>query len=137
METILWRRLDTAGHDACRLVLINGVWRLEGAAVFQHEGEAACLTYEIDGDTEWRTQKGVVHGWVGARPLDFSVTRTPGGTWTFNGQTARHADGCVDLDFGFTPATNLFQLRRVALPVGQAAAVRVAWLDLSASVPFV
>ena len=62
METILWRRHDTAGHDACRLVLRNGVWRLAGAAVFQHEGEAACLANEIDADTEWRTQKGVVHG---------------------------------------------------------------------------
>jgi hypothetical protein len=40
-----------------------------------------------------------------------------------------HLDGCVDLDLGFTPATNLFQLRRVALQVGQAADVPVAWLD--------
>ena len=69
---------------------------------------------------------------MGARPLDFRITRTPGGTWTFNGRTALHLNGCVDLDFGFTPATNLFQLRRVALPAGQAAAVGVAWLDVFA-----
>jgi len=134
METILWRRLDTAGHDACRLVRRGGDWRLEGAAVFQHEGEAACLAYEVGGDAEWRTQKGFVHGWVGARPLDFRIARTSGGTWTLNGRTAHHLDGCVDLDFGFTPATNLFQLRRVALPVGQAAAVRVARLDVFAGI---
>jgi uncharacterized protein len=36
---------------------------------------------------------------------------------------------CVDLDFGFTPATNLSQLRRIALPIGKAAEVPVAWLD--------
>jgi hypothetical protein len=116
---------------------VGGDWRREGAAVFQHEGEAACLAYEVGGDAEWRTQKSVVPAWVGARPLDFRIARTPGGTWTFNGRTAHRLHGCVDLDFGFTPATNLFQLRRVALPVGQAAAVRVAWIDLSAAVPFV
>jgi hypothetical protein len=36
---------------------------------------------------------------------------------------------CLDLDLGFTPATNLAQLRRIALLVGQAANVPVAWLD--------
>ncbi len=39
---------------------------------------------------------------------------------------------CVDLDLGFTPATNLFQLRRLALAEGQIAEVPVAWLDVAA-----
>lgn len=41
-------------------------------------------------------------------------------------------EGCSDLDLGFTPATNLLQLRRLALADGQAADVPVAWLDVSA-----
>jgi hypothetical protein len=41
-------------------------------------------------------------------------------------------DECVDLDLGFTPATNLSQLRRVALQVGEAVDVPVAWLDVDA-----
>jgi hypothetical protein len=40
--------------------------------------------------------------------------------------------GCVDLDLGFTPATNLLQLGRLALTEGQAADAPVAWLDVSA-----
>jgi hypothetical protein len=35
----------------------------------------------------------------------------------------------VDLDLGFTPATNLFPLRRLALRVGEAADAAAAWLD--------
>ncbi len=131
IDTILWRRLDAAGHDACRLVQRDGAWRLEGAAAFRHEGVPACLAYEVDCDGEWRTREGVVHGWVGARPLDFRITRAPDGIWTLNGQVVPNLDGCVDLDLGFTPATNLFQLRRVALRVGQAADVPVAWLDVA------
>jgi hypothetical protein len=132
MDTILWRRLDAAGHDACRLVQTDSGWRLEGAAVFRHEGVPACLAYEVDCDGHWRTRDGVVRGWVGGRLLDFRMTRTPAGIWTLNGQVVPHLDRCVDLDLGFTPATNLFQLRRVALQVGQAADVPVAWLDVPA-----
>jgi hypothetical protein len=41
-------------------------------------------------------------------------------------------DGCIDLDFGFTPATNLLHLRRTGLAEGQEADVNVAWFDVPA-----
>lgn len=129
IEAILWRRQDAVGHDACRLVRKSDGWRLDGAAVFQHKNGPACLAYGVDSDGEWRTQEGVVHGWVGNRPLDFRITRTPEGIWSLNGQGAPRLEGCFDLDLAFTPATNLLQLRRLALQVGQAADVPVAWLD--------
>jgi uncharacterized damage-inducible protein DinB len=37
---------------------------------------------------------------------------------------------CIDLDFGFTPSTNLLQLRRLALECGQAADAPAAWVDV-------
>jgi hypothetical protein len=37
----------------------------------------------------------------------------------------------VDLDFGFTPATNLLALRRLALAMGESANVRSAWLNVA------
>jgi hypothetical protein len=132
IDSILWRRLDGAGHDACRLAPRHGGWRLEGGAAFGHEGAPACLAYAVDCDGEWRTREGAVHGWIGARALDLRVTRAPDGTWTLNGRVVPDLGGCVDLDLGFTPATNLFQLRRVDLRVGQAADVPVAWLDVPA-----
>ena len=117
-------------HDACRLRQIDAGWRLEGTAVFAHEGAPACLAYAVGCDREWRTHEGEVHGWVGGRVMNHRVKRTPDGVWKLNGEVARGLDGCVDLDLGFTPATNLLQLRRVALPVGEAADIPVAWLDI-------
>ncbi|CAN5521745.1 hypothetical protein BH10ACT3_BH10ACT3_00540 [soil metagenome] len=35
----------------------------------------------------------------------------------------------VDLDLGFTPATNMAQLRRIDLSIGETAEFDVAWLD--------
>jgi hypothetical protein len=133
IDAILWRRLDTPGHDACRLEQTGTGWRLDGMAAFRHEGGPTCLAYQVECDEKWRTSKGSVQGWVGARRVDLLIRRTPAGVWTLQGKVAPHLEGCFDLDFGFTPATNLFQLRRVALQVGQSATVPVAWLDVADS----
>lgn len=130
-STILWRRVDVPGHDACRLRALDDGRHLDGAAVFQYDGEPACLRYHLACDSAWRSLKGSVRGWVGARPIDLSIERTADDHWTLNGERASHVDSCLDLDFGFTPATNLSQVRRLALSVQGAADVPVAWLDVA------
>ena len=130
MESILWRRLDAPGHDACRLEPTGNGWRLEGAAAFSDPAGPACLLYEADCDRHWRTREGRATGWVAARRIDLRVQRTAAGDWTLNGSVIHGLEECVDLDFGFTPATNLFQLRRLALAERQASACAVAWLDI-------
>lgn len=129
--SILWNRLDTPGHDACTLVEGVADRRLDGGAVFLHEGVPARLEYNVACDNSWRTQRGEVHGWVGTEPIDFVITRSAEGVWTCNGAIVSGLDDCVDLDLGFTPATNLFQIRRLALTEGQAADAPVAWFDVS------
>jgi hypothetical protein len=132
LHPILWRRLDAPGHDACRLEQTGDGWRLDGAAAFRHDGAPARLAYRVACDEAWRTREGAVRGWVGARPVDLTVRRAADGGWTLNGAVVPRLDDCVDLDLGFTPATNLFQLRRLALAEREAADVPVAWLDAPA-----
>lgn len=127
----LWRRLDTPGHDAARLVDTPAGARLEGAAAFRHEsGAPARLDYVVDCDSRGRTRDARVTGWIGSQAWDVRVERLESGVWRLDGKTVEGVQDCVDVDFGFTPATNLLLLRRLALPVGQATDVRVAWLDL-------
>ncbi|MHB9029995.1 MAG: putative glycolipid-binding domain-containing protein [Candidatus Latescibacterota bacterium] len=132
VASILWRRLNTPGHDACRLVRSAAGWRLEGAAVFRQEGGVAQLAYDVKCDLAWRTQLAHVRGWLGANSREFSIARTNTGIWTARGVAVPDLENCVDLDFGFTPATNLIQFRRLALDVGKAAEAPVAWFDVSA-----
>jgi hypothetical protein len=131
-SSILWRRLDTAGHDACRLEQRANGWRLAGTAIFVHDGEPAQLAYELACDAHWRAVEGSVRGWVGARPVSIEVAHTPAGAWQLNGAPIAGIDcACADLDLGFTPATNLAQLRRLDLPIGQGADAPAAWLDVT------
>jgi uncharacterized protein len=132
-KVVLWRRLDTPGHDACRLDPVGAGWALEGAALFRHEGEPALLRYRVTADRSWVSQQATVEGWIGARRVELSVQRLADGAWTLDGRAVPEVEGCLDFDLGFTPATNLFQVRRLALADGEARDCPVAWLDVDST----
>lgn len=132
IASILWQRLDTPGHDTCTLERNDTGWNLCGSAVFRHDGAPARLTYEVGCDAAWRTLHGHVEGTLGDRRVAFRITRTNADVWKLNDLVIPHLEDSVDLDLGFTPATNLLPLRRLDLAVGQSADAPAAWLDVSA-----
>ena len=105
MMSAFWRRLDTPGHDAAHVSRAADGWRLEGTTVFAHEHGPARLSYWADCAQDWRTRRGGVAGWIGDQRCDVDVTRGEAGQWTLNGKAVNGLDECLDLDFGFTPAT--------------------------------
>lgn len=68
----------------------------------------------------------------GVQPVALSIERTNTGLWTLNGLVVSRLENCVDLDLGFTPATNLLPIRRLNLVEGQSAEVPAAWLNVAA-----
>jgi hypothetical protein len=128
----LWRRLDDPGHDAARLEPQAGGWLLRGVAVFNHHGAPACIAYALELDSGWATRTAHVQGFVGQREVRHAITRS-NGRWLHNGARVAGLDHLLDIDFGFTPATNLQQLRRVPLAVGQQVDLPVAWLNVDST----
>ena len=128
-QTILWRRIDTPGHDACALSASADGWRLAGTAVFSSEGEPCRLCYVVDCDASWLTRSAKVTGWVGRAAVNLAVEAVSGGRWLFNGAEQAGLDGLVDVDLGFTPSTNLIQLRRLNLRVGHGADAPTVYLN--------
>jgi hypothetical protein len=127
-RTILWRGLDLRGHEACRLYGLDNEWRLEGSAVFSHEGRPCRLSYLIACDSGWNTLSGTVSGWVGNNLVNIELSIDQHHHWQMNGMHQAQVDGCVDVDLNFSPSTNLLPIRRLNLEVGQSAEVRAAWL---------
>jgi uncharacterized protein len=128
-QSILWRRIDTPGHDACALWTIEDGWRMEGTAIFRSEaGHPACLNYEVICDSAWRTRSAVVTGWADQSAVELVLGVNTEGLWLLNGSETRETAGLIDIDLGFTPATNLIQFRRLNLEVGQAVNAPVAYL---------
>lgn len=127
-----WRRLDAPGHDAAQITRTDDGWLLRGAAVFLHESGPACLNYSVSLDPGWRAVRGRVQGFLSETEVDQLIERNHEG-WNLNGAKAEGLDHLIDLDFGFTPATNLPQLCRLALRPGEAAEAPAAWLAAGAS----
>jgi len=124
-----WERLDIPGTDACTVRPLADGWRLEGIAAFGSGAHATRLEYAVDADSSWCTRRGIVRGTEGGRAIRLDAGRITTGEWRINGDPMPGLTRLVDLDLGFTPATNLFPLRRLALGVGDAADASAAWLD--------
>lgn len=133
MVQVLWRRLDVPGHDACRLIETADGYALEGTASFFEAGAIASLRYRVTCDRNWLSQCGHVVGWAGDQSIEWTIGQNDRGAWMLNEREFPELNGCQDLDLGFTPATNLLQIRRIALAPGAAAEVPVAWLDTSST----
>jgi hypothetical protein len=129
--SILWRRIDAPGHDACRLEKEDSGWSLHGAAVFRHQAGVAILSYSVRCGRDWRTLWGRIQGSIGDRHIDHLVTRATG-AWLLNGVEAPGLAHLTDLDLSFTPATNLLQIKRVTLPPDEMIHSPAAWFDLDA-----
>jgi hypothetical protein len=127
--TALWRRLDAPGHDAASLSRRADGWSLQGTAVFEHDGQPACASYELNLANSWATVRARVLGFVADERIDATIVRDDLG-WLFNGSRVSGLETLVDLDLAFTPATNLQHLRRTALRIGEEAEIPVAWLQL-------
>jgi uncharacterized protein len=128
VTNIAWRRLDVPGHDAATLSPRGDGWDLEGAAVLVRAGVVCHLNYVVKLDGGWNTRSADVKGWVGTRRIDLRIEVGRDGQWTLNDQLVDAVRGCVDIDFAFTPSTNLLPIRRLALPVGGSQGLVAAWL---------
>lgn len=128
IATILWKRLDTEGHDACRLLHRDDGWQVRGEAIFLHEGKPCSVRYDVRCDAAWRTRLATVTGWIGARELKLEIARSEDAKWFLNAVEQPQASGCVDVDLGFTPATNLLALRRFNLGIGEETPAPAAYL---------
>lgn len=118
-----WTRLDTPGQDHCHLFSTPGGYRLEGNARFIEAGVAVSIDYAVDYAPDWSTRAATVDRDGAVRDI-----RRNGG-WFIDGVAIPGIDTLLDVDFGFTPATNLAQVRRLNLAVGQSAELHVAWMD--------
>lgn len=127
--TVLWRRLDLPGHEVARLTRRKDRWELSGTAVFLHERRPCRLDYVVICTPDWLTTSAHVRGWIGDREIDLAVSATGEQQWRLNGTEIPGLAGCVDIDLGFSPSTNLLPIRRLALDIGQEAEVRAAWLS--------
>ena len=122
-----WRRLDRPGHDAAVLERFEDGWTLTGIAVFDENG-ATGLRYQLQLAPDYSTKSARIDGFRDGHAIVHEFRKD--GSWYLDGLRMADMDDLVHLDFGFTPSTNLQQLRHADLTVGEEADVPAAWFDI-------
>jgi len=131
-EIILWRRIDFPGHEVATLDLVDGRWQLSGTAVFLSERGPCKLEYAVFCTSAWRTESAQVTGVIGGHRLNLVVAVNSERRWYLNGSECCAVEGCMDIDLGFSPSTNLLPIRpcvgcrRAGRGSGSLAAVSIA-----------
>lgn len=125
VASIAWQRLDQPGHDRCRLVREPAGWMLCGHARFDDSGDVAALDYLVRCDRDWATTGADISGLIAGREVGWKIARDETG-WSLNGARVG-LQSCIDIDLGFTPATNLLPIRRLGLLAGGRADLSAAW----------
>jgi hypothetical protein len=123
-----WRRTDVPGHEDARLERTSDGWRLTGVLEVEESSVDARLRYAIDCDARWHTRTALIEGTANGRPIRFALIADGAGAWRRDGEPIQGLAGALDVDLGFTPATNTLPIRRLALLIGETQPVRSAWL---------
>jgi hypothetical protein len=125
---ILWRSDELESLERFAGGPSVGGWRFRGTAVLPIDGEPAQITYRIELDPLWRTRRAELAIEAERRAQHIVLGSDGEGTWTVEGVDAEPLDGCIDIDLGFSPATNTLQIRRLGLQTGESRTLPVAWL---------
>lgn len=123
-----WRRLDVPGREEARIERTAQGWRLTGNLEATEATIHADLAYVIDCEHDWRTRRALITGTAAEASVRFEFVADGKGHWSLNDAPLPLVEGALDIDLGFTPATNLLPIRRLDLAVGERVDVRTAWL---------
>jgi uncharacterized protein len=65
---------------------------------------------------------------IGTKRVAVKIKADSKGQWLYNGERVSSVQGCIDVDLGFSPSTNLLPINRLKLLPGQAQEVTAAWV---------
>ncbi len=101
---------------------------LAGRTVLVVHRRPASIAYEVELDHRWHTRTVSAAVRFGTSPEWRVEVVMHDGRWSFDGVPDDTFDGCIDVDLGWTPATNLLPIRRCDLQVGESVEIDTAWL---------
>ena len=128
-QAVLWRQLDALGLEHCRWSTEGDAPRVDGAVIVMDNGVPWRLEYDVRCDSAWRTRAVSVRAVAGASDRTLALDADANARWTVDGVARDDLFGCLDVDLGFSPATNTLPIRRLGVRVGEQASIDVAWVE--------
>jgi hypothetical protein len=140
VRTVLWQRIDPPGSEWCVLEREPEGWRLRGIVLTEVATAPVLIHYAVALAADWSTRAVEIAMRSGNanRPQQLRLTVAPEQRWQLEREPPqdpplpqddlRALHGLVDVDLGFSPATNTLPIRRLDPAIGEAVAVTAAWV---------
>ncbi|WP_439576970.1 putative glycolipid-binding domain-containing protein [Elioraea sp.] len=127
---VVWRRHDAPTLETC--VVHPDRREAEGVVAGMIGGEAIALRWRVGWDEAWHTRRAQIER-LERHGTEVMIASDRQGVWHDGaGRHLEALDGCLDVDIGATPFTNTLAIRRLALTVGGAADITVAYVAVPA-----
>ena len=127
-RTVLWRRLDAPGLEACTLEERPPGWTLRGWVTTVMAGATTRIDYTVVCDREWRTRRAEIAPSCDGEGSRMIIEGHPDGRWWEQGARRGALDGCTDVDMNVTASTNLLPIRRCSPRLGESVEILAAWV---------
>lgn len=125
----IWESDLLDSREEFALSSFDGGYELTGRTLIVHDGVRVEISYRVETASDWTTRSASVE--IPALAVSHEVTVPKPGRWLVDGERRTDLDGCVDIDLGWTPATNTLPIRRLQLENGGTATIQAAWLKWS------
>lgn len=126
---VLWRSEANGSLEHFSLTTQGGSRLLEGVVVLEIDGMPAHVRYQVEVDGGWSTKTVVAAVNCGQTERRI-VIQVESDRWAVDGLAREDLTGCVDVDLGWTPATNILPMRRREAPIGRTIETDAAWVRL-------
>jgi hypothetical protein len=124
VSTVLWQATN-GGSEVCVLGRFERGWRLRGTVLTHEAKQPIEIRYAVTVDSAWATTDVAARVAIGeSDPRELDQLSA---LWSGDTRPSEYRN-CVDVDLGFTPATNTLPIRRLGLRVDEQAEIEVAWL---------
>jgi hypothetical protein len=134
VSAIAWRRMDGSGQEHFRLWRAMSSWLLEGTVDISSIVGTTRTQYQVVCSAAWETRVVCVQLEESSSLRTAELRCDERGRWWRDGHHLDGMDGLIDVDLGFTPATNTLPIRRLSPAVGSSVDVTALWVrfpDLS------
>jgi hypothetical protein len=140
VRTVLWQRIDSPGSEWCALERTPDGWRLHGIVLAEVATAPVLVQYTVALASNWSTQavEIVMRSGNTIEPRALRLTVAPGQRWQIEREPSQDESmpqddllalhGLIDVDLGFSPATNTLPIRRLDPAIGESVAVTAAWV---------
>ncbi len=130
---VFWSALRWVGLEHLRVRADGSGVMLDGLIIAQRESPQR-LAYRIRCDASWTARAVELRRLDGGAGL--ALEGDGAGHWRLGGGARLTAlDGCTDVDFALTPATNTLPIRRLGLAPYQAVDIAVAYVEFPSLMP--